>query len=249
MALKVISYNIHKGLKTGNAQFILHDLKSMLKENDADILFLQEVVGKSDIMQDRFKDAWPSEGQFEYLADTVWPHFSYGKNAVKEGHHHGNAILSKYPIKTFENIDITTNRFEQRGLLHCVIEHQGRKLDLLNVHLNLTEKGRSNQTPEIIKRGIHHCHGDAFILAGDFNDWRGKVSEVIEREMDVKEAFYEHEGHYAKSYPSFYPFFRLDRIFYQGLDVKQCQVLQKGTWRKLSDHLPLEVKFDYSSMK
>lgn len=241
--LRVISYNIHKGFNFSNAQFILRELKEMLKEREADILFLQEVIGKNEKHEKNLR-AWPSEGQFEYLADTVWRHYSYGRNAVKEGHHHGNAILSKYPILFYENIDISTNRFEQRGLLHCLIEVKGRKIDLFNVHLNLTGRGRKAQFPFIRRRGLSHRMGDALIFAGDFNDWAGAMAKDIEKELFVGEAFKVLTGRYARSYPSFFPLLSLDRVFYQNLKVTASRVLKTGHWRKLSDHLPLEVDFE-----
>lgn len=243
MKLRVISYNIHKGFNFSNAQFILRELKEMLRERKADILFLQEVIGKNDQYEQELK-AWPSEGQFEYLADTVWSHYSYGRNAVKEGHHHGNAILSHYPILFYENINISTNRFEQRGLLHCLIEVKGKKIDLFNVHLNLTGRGRRAQFPFIRDRGLFHRMGDALILAGDFNDWTGGMTREIERELFLGEAFKVLKGRYARSYPSFFPILSIDRVFYQDLKILDSRVLKYGPWKKLSDHLPLEVDFE-----
>lgn len=243
MKLRVISYNIHKGFNFSNAQFILRELKEMLLERKADILFLQEVIGKNDRLAGTLR-AWPSEGQFEYLADTVWKHYSYGRNAVKEGHHHGNAILSHYPILFYENIDISTNRFEQRGLLHCVIEVCGQKIDLFNVHLNLTGRGRKAQLPFIQDRNLFHRMGDSLIMAGDFNDWSYSMAKQIEKKMSLGEAFKVLNGRYAKSFPSFFPVLSLDRVFYQNLKVTGSRVLKHGDWRKLSDHLPLEVDFE-----
>ncbi len=243
MKLRIISYNIHKGFNFSNAQFILRELKEMLRERKADILFLQEVIGKNEKHEKNLK-AWPSEGQFEYLADTVWTHYSYGRNAVKEGHHHGNAILSQYPILFYENINISTNRFEQRGLLHCVIEVKGFKIDLFNIHMNLTGRGRKAQLPFIQNRGHFHRMGDALIFAGDFNDWTGELTRHVEADLNVGEAFKVLKGRYARSYPSFFPLLSLDRVFYQNLKVLNAQVLKHGHWKKLSDHLPLEVDFE-----
>lgn len=242
MNLRVISYNIHKGFNFTNAQFILRELKEMLRFRRADILFLQEVIGQNDLYHQSLK-AWPSEGQFEYLADTVWPHFSYGKNAVKEGHHHGNAILSQFPITFYENIDISTNRLERRGLLHCTIKVKGVTLDLFNVHLNLTQKGRLAQLPFIEKRHLLERRGDALILAGDFNDWSGRITREIEAKLGVNEVFKTLHGRSARSYPSFFPVLSLDKVFCDNIEIVGARVLHSGRWKKLSDHLPLEVDF------
>ena len=40
-------------------------------------------------------------------------------NATFKQKHHGNAILSRLPIITQNNLNITVNRLEKRGVLHC----------------------------------------------------------------------------------------------------------------------------------
>src|SRR4051794_6046394 len=118
--LRLISYNIHKGFSSGRKKLVLNKIRSALHVIHPDIVLLQEVQGEHEGHSQRFKD-WPAQPQFEYLAHELWPHFAYGKNAVYTHGHHGNAILSKYPFSDFENIDVSTNAFERRGLLHGVI--------------------------------------------------------------------------------------------------------------------------------
>ena len=79
--LKVLTYNIHKGFNPTNRQFILHNIKDSIRQVDADLLLLQEIHGERNITKNRF-DNWPSNNQFEYLADEVWHHHAYGKNAI-----------------------------------------------------------------------------------------------------------------------------------------------------------------------
>jgi endonuclease/exonuclease/phosphatase family metal-dependent hydrolase len=44
--------------------------------------------------------------------------------------HHGNAILSRFPILHEHNQDVTHLRFEKRGLLHCALEVPGLRQPL-----------------------------------------------------------------------------------------------------------------------
>lgn len=111
--IKVLSYNIHKGLGVGNRAFTLPHIRDALRGLQPDILFLQEVLGQHDKHASRFL-GWPTLPQSDFLAEGAWPHAAYGKNAIYSHGHHGNAILSKYPIVEFENIDISTNAFESR---------------------------------------------------------------------------------------------------------------------------------------
>mgnify|MGYP003392572165 FL=1 len=105
-SLKVLTYNIHKGFSATNLRFILHEIKSSLRHINADIVFLQEVHGERTISNNRFAD-WPNNQQFEFLADQIWHHCAYGKNAIYKSGHHGNAILSKYPFVEWENINVS----------------------------------------------------------------------------------------------------------------------------------------------
>jgi endonuclease/exonuclease/phosphatase family metal-dependent hydrolase len=108
MLLKILSYNIHKGFDWNNKNYFLQEMKEFIKQSRADIVFLQEVVGKNS----KYVAQGMVDSQFEFLADQLWPHFSYGHNAVYDHGHHGNLILSKFPIESFENIDLTTNHWE-----------------------------------------------------------------------------------------------------------------------------------------
>src|SRR5690625_220449 len=89
----------------------------------------------------RHKDHWPMEPHYEFLADSIWQDFAYGRNAVYPQGHHGNALLSKFPIISWNNHDISLNRFEQRGLLHCKLDlvESSQPLHAVCVHLNLRE--------------------------------------------------------------------------------------------------------------
>ena len=116
--LHIATYNIHKGFSYFNHRLVLHELRDQLRALGTDIIFLQEVVGEHSKHASRFV-SWPNISQHEFLADSVWQDFAYGKNAVYDEGHHGNAILSRFPIVSWENEDISSHRFENRGLLHC----------------------------------------------------------------------------------------------------------------------------------
>src|SRR5438132_888733 len=104
--LRVLSYNIHKGFSSGRGKFVLNRIREALRTVHPDLVFLQEVLGHHELHSQKVEN-WPDQPQFEYLADQLWPHFAYGKNAVYTYGHHGNAILSKYPFSFYENIDIS----------------------------------------------------------------------------------------------------------------------------------------------
>ncbi len=246
--LRVVSYNIHKGFCTFN-RFTLHRIKEAIRETRADICFLQEVVGYNQIFQNKIL-TWPTETQFEFLADAIWPHFKYGQNAIFPERHHGNAVLSKYPILMSENLDISTNRFEQRGLLHCQIEVPGVNgsfaVDLFNTHLNLLHSSRLQQSKKIIDWIQPRFSQDRpMIMGGDFNDWNGALTPLFKEGLGVRESFQELTGAHAKSFPSHFPLMTLDRIYSKGLKPVAAKVLTALPWIELSDHLPLFAEFEH----
>ncbi len=51
----------------------------------------------------------------------MWSDYAYGRNAVYPEGHHGNAVLSRFPIEYYENRDISVGNGEKRGLLYCRI--------------------------------------------------------------------------------------------------------------------------------
>ncbi len=217
--LKILSYNLHKGFKAGNFDFVLHEMKVAIHRVSADIVFLQEVIGDHKTFSKKYVN-WPDPAQFEYLADQEWPHYAYGKNAIYEEGHHGNAILSKYPFIYSENIDVSTNKFEKRGLLHGIIELPGQeRLHLFCVHLDLLERGRKKQVKLIIERIKDVVKTkERIILAGDFNDWSFEVFHSLSK-FGLSEAFHEIKGKCPKTFPSFYPLLSLDRIFIKNMKI------------------------------
>ena len=236
--LRILSYNIHKGFSL-DRRFVLNAIKEAIRTTGAEMVFLQEVIGENKKHSRKLAE-WPVASQLEFLADEMWPHFAYGKNAVYTEGHHGNAILSRHPILSFENIDISNNRFERRGLLHATIERlrpEDPDLHVVCVHLDLFEKGRLQQIERIVKRIHAHVPDECpLIIAGDFNDWRENASPILHGELGVHEVFNKLHGHHARSFPAWFPFLPLDRIYIRGLRELEARCFTDTPWDKLSDH-------------
>lgn len=243
--LRVLTYNIHKGFQHLRPALIIDSIRQTLRTSHADVLFLQEVVGEHQ-GHAQTVNGWPMMPQFEYLADEVWPHYAYGKNAVTTLSHHGNAILSKFPIQFFENIDISTNPRERRGLLHAKIHipEAKRTLDLINLHLNLLHGGRKTQVDQVIKRVVQTVPSDEpLIVGGDFNDWPNRLSDPLRKSLGLQEVFLQAEGGCAKTFPSFLPVLKLDRIYFRNLQVHHVIRFSGRPWSQLSDHLAIAADF------
>jgi len=243
--LKIATYNIHKGLSYFNRRVVLHELRERLRELEADIEFLQEVQGEHTQHGERYHN-YPEGAQHEFIAEEIWPHSVYGKNSVYEAGHHGNAILSRFPILQSFNTDVSAHRFESRGLLHCEIDLSGqRRVHCLCAHFGLFARSRRAQTSALIEYVRNEIPPDALlIIAGDFNDWRNQLSKTLASELDIQDVFYLHRGKPARSFPSRLPLLRLDRIYVRGFDVLHSSVHTGGVWQRLSDHAALSAQLN-----
>ncbi len=243
MRLRIATHNIHKGFSHFNRRMMVHELRDGLRLLNVDIVFLQEVLGQHHQHASRFRD-WPEEPQYEFLADQVWSDYAYGRNAVYDHGHHGNAILSRYPIVRAENQDVSHHLLERRGLLHCEIQLPGSPASLhcICVHLALTERGRRYQIGALIER-IRRLvpAGAPLIIAGDFNDWRNLAGHRLAEELELREAFRDRHGKSARSYPCAMPVLRLDRIYIRGFRVGHAEVHHGFPWSRISDHAALSA--------
>ncbi|MFP5461029.1 MAG: endonuclease/exonuclease/phosphatase family protein [Gammaproteobacteria bacterium] len=197
MTLRVATYNIHKGVVRDLFGLRrvprIHELRARLHDLQADLVFLQEVQGRHERNAQRFEH-WPVEPQDQFLArsPTLKHSFevAYGQNATYLHGHHGNALLSRFPIVGLENRDVSDHALEKRGILHCVVTLQGRQAHCFVVHFGLLARSRERQAQVLIDWIDREVATDApLIIAGDFNDWRNQLSERFAERLGVQEVF------------------------------------------------------------
>ncbi|MCG2633835.1 MAG: endonuclease/exonuclease/phosphatase family protein [Gammaproteobacteria bacterium] len=239
--LRVLTYNIHKGFSPNNRRFVLPQIRHALERTHADVIFLQEIQGEHQHRSLNIPN-WPESSQFEFLADRLWPHHTYGKNAIYRNGHHGNAILSKFPFSEWENINVARQRWASRSVLHGVVrpDRLGSPIHLICIHLGLREAEREHQITVLCERIDSHVpHHEPLIVAGDFNDWRGRSERHLKDDLGLQEAHKTLHGHHARTFPARWPLLAVDRIYTRGFSVQVCNRLDAPNWRKLSDHIPL----------
>jgi endonuclease/exonuclease/phosphatase family metal-dependent hydrolase len=240
--LRVASFNLHKGVTHFNTRFALHHQRHALAHLNADIVFLQEVRDVHAPHAKRFTK-WPQQGQMHFLSQNLWPHTSYGQNAFYPSGHHGNAILSKFPLQTIANTNISAHRIEQRGLLHCkiAVPHWDQPLHAFCLHLGLLAKWRQQQiqmVADYIEQAVPNHHSP-IIVAGDFNDWSTRSGEVMASRLNLLEAFKHANGKHARSFPAFFPLLKLDRIYVRGFDIVEASTHSNKRLLNDSDHMIL----------
>jgi endonuclease/exonuclease/phosphatase family metal-dependent hydrolase len=264
MKIRVATYNIHKGVTSIRSKPRVMALKKAIGMFGADVVFLQEVQGRHDRYQARYGEKarsphhqWPEKAQHEFFAGETL-HAAYGMNAVYDHGHHGNALLSSYPIANTLNHDVSDHAYEQRGILHCVLETPVGRVHCYVVHLGLFEGSRRRQTDALIS-AVRESAGpdEPVVIAGDFNDWRNTLSDCLRVNLGMVEVFDELAPRSrigelvrnvagrerrlvpARTFPAAMPWFRLDRIYVRGFKVEHAEVLHGPQWARLSDHAPI----------
>ncbi|HEY4541907.1 MAG TPA: endonuclease/exonuclease/phosphatase family protein [Noviherbaspirillum sp.] len=262
MKIRIATYNIHKGVSALRSTPRVHALKQALASMEADVFFLQEVQGRHDKYQTRHAGLWPEQAQHQYLAGDSHQ-AAYGMNAVYDHGHHGNALLSRYPILQSRNQDVSDHAYESRGILHCEVQVPVGNLHCYVVHLGLFAGSRRRQTEALIAAVTSSAPPEApVIIAGDFNDWTNELSATLRERLGVCEVF-DHSiptrgfGAYlrtlsgrgpnvlpARTFPAGLPWLRLDRVYVRGFKVHSAQVLHGAQWARLSDHAPIVASLE-----
>ena len=237
--LRVATYNIHKGVQgIGPARRLeIHNLGHAIEQLDADIVCLQEVRKMNRQAAARFSQ-WPELPQADFLAPEGYTAV-YETNAVTRHGEHGNALLTRWPVLRQGHQDISDHRFEQRGLLHVVIDINNRPVHAIVVHLGLIKGSRVRQIVrlrEFIEREI--SHDEAVIVAGDFNDWGARM-RVAMNAMGLRDV----HGTRTLTYPSRLPVAQLDFIYGRHIEPVECSAPRGPIWSRMSDHLPLVTDF------
>ncbi|MEO0314936.1 MAG: hypothetical protein RI928_1392 [Pseudomonadota bacterium] len=266
MKLRIATWNIHKGVSTVGTRPRVHGIKQAITAMTPDILFLQEVQGRHDLLALRHAGKWPAQAQHEFLAGDTH-HVAYGMNAVYDHGHHGNALLSRFPIESSFNHDVSDHAFESRGILHCVLPIAEVSLHCYVVHLGLFSGSRLRQTAALIEAVSSTAPADSpLLIAGDFNDWTNSLSKTLSDRLHVREVFDQRLssrsfGSYlrrlsgrgpkkapARTFPAAMPVLQLDRIYVRGFDIHSAQVLYGASWARLSDHAPLVAELSLQKL-
>ena len=252
-ALRVATWNIHKGVRGigPGKRLEIHNLGQGVQQLKADLVMLQEVRLFHHREARRFAhgaQAWPAQGQAEFLAPPGW-HTAYRTNAVTRHGEHGNALISRWPLGEVGHRDVSDHRFEQRGLLHVPVHCAGRAVHAVVAHLGLIHASRVRQVEQLL-RFIDETvpSGLPLIVGGDFNDWGERLDAEFAEHGLARASGTNGRASVGglrspSTFPSRVPVFALDRFYVRGLHCVQVQAPRGMEWARMSDHLPLVADF------
>ncbi|MGH8010843.1 MAG: endonuclease/exonuclease/phosphatase family protein [Candidatus Binatia bacterium] len=235
--LRIATYNVHKcrGL---DRRVRPERIAEVLREIDADIIALQEVLS--------IEGGAPEADQSRFIAEELELNYCLGENRRLRGGAYGNVVLSRLPVRSTCNYDLTCRGFERRGCLRADVEiGKNRLLHVFNVHLGLAFFERRQQARKLIGAEILNnpeLQGRRIIL-GDFNEWtRGLTSRLLAAQLQSVDIRY-HLGR-KRTYPGVLPLLHLDHVYFDTpLELERFTLHRSRTALLASDHLPLVADF------
>lgn len=236
-SFRLATYNIHKCIGM-DRRARPKRIADVLREVDADIIALQEVTGMDDPSRDH--------NHLHTIAEELGFEFRIGENRRLHGAAYGNAVLTRLPILSQHNHDISFRKSEPRGALHVTVGIESFSLQVFNVHLGTGFFERRYQGPRLLNVLNEHSSSPR-IVAGDFNEWtRGRASHLLAHHFQTAEP--RTRLGRARSYPGVIPLLHLDHIYYDSpLKLLNISVHRSRLALLASDHLPLVADFRLSS--
>ena len=209
-----------------------------IKKHNVDFCGLNEVRGQGPI--DGYTD------QTNAIADRIGYNRYFGEAIRVLGTSpYGNAVLSRYPLKSVETIRIPDpdkenefNRdgepvhYESRCIIKAVIEENGKDICILVTHFGLAESERINAVNMLC--AIIDTTDLPIILMGDFNTEPDEelLAPLLGRLKSVDAS--------ENTFPSDKPRIKIDYILYKGLECIYSETINEI----YADHLPIIAEFN-----
>ena len=229
--MNIMSFNTQHCLNFIEQKIDFNVMADVVKKCNADIVGLNE-------MRDKGSDA-EYDNQTAILSELTGLRYYYFAKAIDVGvnNPYGNALLSKYPIKSVETIPIPdpepktgTEYYESRCLLKAKLEND---ITVLVVHFGLNRDEQKNAVETVLA----NIEDEKCILMGDFNtEPENEVLRPIrERMKDTADKFSDD----LLSFPSDNPERKIDYIFVsRDIDVVSADIPAIVA----SDHRPHTAK-------
>jgi endonuclease/exonuclease/phosphatase family metal-dependent hydrolase len=226
--VRVATYNIHRcrGL---DRRVLPSRIADVLREIDADVIALQEVVG-----------AGPTgSGQAEEIGAALGMGWVMAPVRHLRNHLFGNVVMSRFPIVQHGQYDLSWRTCEARGCQRADLDLGEGRLHVYNVHLGTAVLERRYQAPRLASFVHDHRVAGPKIILGDFNEWmRGLATRTLSslfESVDIRSHLKR-----RRTYPGLFPVVHLDHIYYEGhVEVGSVELPRSRRALIASDHLPL----------
>lgn len=237
--LRVVTYNVHKcrGMDRNTSP---ERIARILQTLDADVIGLQEILD--------VRGGLPELDQARHLAHSL-PEYSWcvGENRILHEGAYGNMTLSRLPIESFHNYDLTHQRREPRGCLRTDLRlNDVTALHAFNMHLGTGFMERRHQVRYLLNHLEKETSSAPRILFGDFNEWtRGLATRTLTRNFNTFEP--KSMLKQRHTYPGSFPILHLDHFYFDpALRLQHLHLVRTPEALIASDHLPLVADFVFA---
>jgi len=221
--IELVSYNVH-GCVGLDGRADPARVAAVLQETQGDVIALQEVP--------------PLERGGEFFLNRVSA--LTGLKAIAGGEllgrvaHYGNALFTRFGVKSMATLDLAVHGREPRGAIHVELDCGPARMRVIATHLGLSPAERRTQIRRILPVVTRlHC---PVALLGDINEWFtwGRPLRWLHTHFGRPPA--------PRSFPSVCPTFRLDRVWISRPSVvRSVRAHITPLSRKASDHLPVKA--------
>lgn len=223
MQLRFASYNIHKAVGLDGRRDP-ERIMAVLREVDADVIALQE----ADRRFGRRESVLPRR----LLDDSPWRAVPLAVRPDSLGWH-GNAILVRHGLELADTSIVPLPTLEPRGAVRADILHEGRRIRVVGMHLDLSGIRRRHQIRTVLAH-LEACDGDfPTVIMGDCNEWARHGGSFREFGQGWRVLAC------GPSFPARRPVAQLDRlVLSHHCEPLATHVHHSALARVSSDHLP-----------
>ena len=236
--LRVVTYNVHK-CRGMDRKTSPERIARILQTLDADVIGLQEILD--------VRDGLPELDQARHLAHSLEGYsWCVGENRTLHGGAYGNMTLSRLPIASFHNYDLTHQHREPRGCLRTELRlNDVTTLHAFNLHLGTGFIERRHQVRYLLDHLEKSALVEPRILLGDFNEWtRGLATRTLTRSFNTFEPKTMLKQRHT--YPGSFPILHLDHFYFDpALHLQHMYLVRTPEALIASDHLPLVADFTF----
>ena len=232
--IRILTYNIHQGLDADGGMD-LEGIINEIKKLNPDIVCLQE-VNRAQISNGLVDCLMP-------ISHALGMPYVFGAN--QDDGQYGNAILTRYPVRDWDNLKFFNNSTETRGTLHAVIKTRQTNdiksdLNIFVTHLDHIygpKNVREKQVREVLE---FWAKKPRTIIVGDMNAEPDTAEMKLFYISGLKDALEPSGNKYTKTFWEGYgeQAMKLDYVFISS-DLNAADVIIDDS--QASDHKPVAV--------
>ena len=218
---KIATYNIHRAIGRDGV-FAPARIGAVLEEVGAGVVALQEVhSGRT------------GSALLHELRDRLGAEAVSGMTMLRKDAEYGNALLTRYPVRNVERLDLSVPPHEPRGALDVTLDVDGMPTRVVATHLGLWPYERRRQVRRLLA-ALTAGPDVPTLLLGDLNEWFlwGRPLRWLHVQLPRTPAL--------PTFPAHRPFLALDRLWVRPRAIlHRLAVHASPLARVASDHLPL----------